>query len=68
MNDDTPANEGDVPADDLNGWDVFHFAVASAGFFLAISGAVLSSVCIGVWGLAVLAWGMAYFAAHNVAT
>ena len=65
MNDDRPADDRDFPPDDLNGLDLFHFAVAAGGFFFAVGGAVLSSVCICVQGLALLAWGMAYFAVNN---
>ena len=67
MNDDAPADDRDFPADDVRGLDHFHFAVASAGFFLAIGGATLSSVCIFLWGSAILAWGIAYFVVKNTA-
>jgi hypothetical protein len=65
MNDDCPADDRDIRADDLSEWSIFHFALASAGFFLAIGGVVLSSVSTAMWGVAILVWGMAYFVAHN---
>lgn len=48
-----------------SGVDCFHFAMAFAGFCFAVSGAVLSSPCIGCCGLLALAWGLVYFAANN---
>jgi hypothetical protein len=65
MNDDCPADDRDIKADNLSEWSIFHFAVASTGFFLAIGGVVLSSVSTAMWGVAIMVWGMAYFVAHN---
>jgi hypothetical protein len=56
----------DEPMDGFrSGWDYFHFALAAAGFFLAVGGAVLSSPCLGCCGLVVMAWGVAYFVVNN---
>lgn len=41
--------------------DFIHFTLASAGFFIAAGGVVISSVCLALTGLAVHLWGLAYF-------
>jgi len=48
-----------------SGLDYFHFTVVFAGFCFAAGGAVLSSPLIGCCGLAVMAWGLAYFAVND---
>jgi hypothetical protein len=41
--------------------DVWHFAIAAAGFFVAAGGLVVSSVCVVFLGLVLMGWGLAYF-------
>jgi hypothetical protein len=41
--------------------DVWHFAIAAAGFFVAAGGVVISSVCVVFLGLLLMGWGLGYF-------
>ena len=41
--------------------DVWHFAIAAAGFFIGAGGVVISSVSVVLLGLVLMGWGLGYF-------